>query len=273
MNLSISNIAWNIDEDHEISKILNDYNVNLIDIAPNKYFNSINSTNIQEIDKVKNYWKQRNIKISGMQSLLYKANNFNIFNIDEHSHNLIINYLEKIIIIANRLGAKNLIFGSPKNRDRGSLNDTEVLSKSKFFFKSLGDIALNYNIKICLEPNPSLYNCNFMTSTHETEKIIRNVNHEAIKLNLDIGALTINNENLDDVMTKCHDLISYVHLSEPNLITLGNTNLDYKKIIDTIRNFIPDVTLSIEMLNSKDKSNIKNVENSVKLISKIFYNL
>jgi len=272
MNLSISNIAWNINEDEEISKILNDYKINFIDIAPNKYFHEIINTNNQDILKVKNFWKRRNIQISCMQSLLFNTKNFNIFNYDEHSSGSILNHLEKIIIIADKLGAKNLIFGSPKNRDRGSLNDAEVLSKSKFFFKSLGDIALNYKVKICIEPNPSLYNCNFMTTTFETEKIIRNIDHEAIKLNLDIGALTINNENLDDVMIKCHDLISYVHLSEPNLILLGNSNLDYRKIIETIGKFLPDVTLSIEMLNFKDKSNIKNVENSIKLISKNFIN-
>ena len=271
MNLSISNIAWNKSEDNEISKILNTYNINLIDIAPNKYFYPIDKTTNQEIIKVKNFWKQRNIEISCLQSLLYNTENFNIFSDNDNSNVSPLKYLEKIIKISNQLGAKNIIFGSPKNRDRGTLSDIEVLSQSKFFFRSFGDIALKYNIKICLEPNPPLYNCNFMTNTLETEKIIRIIDHEAIKLNLDIGALTINNENLDEIMVKCHDLIFHVHLSERNLIPLGNSNLDYRKIIDTIGKFKPDITLSIEMLNFKDKSNLDNVENTINLIKKNFH--
>ncbi|MDB2546051.1 sugar phosphate isomerase/epimerase [Candidatus Pelagibacter bacterium] len=271
MNLSISNIAWNKSEDNEISKILNTYNINLIDIAPNKYFYPIDKTTNQEIIKVKNFWKQRNIEISCLQSLLYNTQNFNIFSDNDNLNVSPLKYLEKIIKISNQLGAKNIIFGSPKNRDRGTLSDIEVLSQSNFFFRSLGDIALKYNIKICLEPNPPLYNCNFMTNTLETEKIIRIIDHEAIKLNLDIGALTINNENLDEIMVKCHDLIFHVHLSERNLIPLGNSNLDYRKIIDTIGKFKPDITLSIEMLNFKDKSNLENVENTINLIKKNFH--
>jgi D-psicose/D-tagatose/L-ribulose 3-epimerase len=271
MKLSISNIAWNTSEDDEISKILNNYKINLIDIAPNKYFHSINTIDDEEITKVKDFWKHRSIQISCLQSILYNTENFNIFNYDEKSKVSLLKYLEKIIKISSKLGAKNIIFGSPKNRDRGSLNDTEVLLRSKSFFRSLGDIALNYNISVCIEPIPTLYNCNFMTNTFETEKIIRIIDHEAIKLNLDIGSLTINDENLDDVMIKCQDLISYAHLSERNLVTLGKSNLDYRRIIDTISKYIPDITLSIEMLNFKDKSNIKNVENSINLIKKSFY--
>ena len=144
MNLSISNIAWNKSEDNEISKILNTYNINLIDIAPNKYFYPIDKTTNQEIIKVKNFWKQRNIEISCLQSLLYNTENFNIFSDNDNSNVSPLKYLEKIIKISNQLGAKNIIFGSPKNRDRGTLSDIEVLSQSKFFFRSLGDIALKY---------------------------------------------------------------------------------------------------------------------------------
>ena len=132
MNLSISNIAWNIDEDEEISKILNDYKINFIDIAPNKYFHEIITTNNQDILKVKNFWKRRNIQISCMQSLLFNTKNFNIFNYDEHSSGSILNHLEKIIKIANKLGAKNLIFGELINFISERIPIIKIIKKNKF---------------------------------------------------------------------------------------------------------------------------------------------
>ena len=78
---------------------------------------------------------------------------------------------------------------------------------------------------------------------------------------------SLENEDLDDVRIDNRPFGSPVNLE------FGKKgNLDYRKIIETIGKFLPDVTLSIEMLNFKDKSNIKNVENSIKLISKNFIN-
>ena len=130
----------------------------------------------------------------------------------------------------------------------------------------LGDLAKKYSLDVCLEPNPSIYGCNFMTNTYETIEIIKKVNHDSIKLNLDIGALNINREDIKDLMPICHDIVSYVHLSEPNLISLNNSNFNYRDNIKTIRKFIPNIMFSIEMLNSSKLSNSDNVDKTIKFI-------
>jgi len=266
INLSISNIAWNSVEDDDIVKILKKYKIEYIDIAPGKYFKNVLSVSHDEVIKVKNYWQKNNIKISAVQSILYKTDNLNIFTFKKDSNEDILHYLEKIMMISNLLGAKKIIFGSPKNRDRGNLNNDEVILKSIIFFRMLGDLAKKYSLDVCLEPNPSIYGCNFMTNTYETIEIIKKVNHDSIKLNLDIGALNINREDIKDLMPICHDIVSYVHLSEPNLISLNNSNFNYRDNIKTIRKFIPNIMFSIEMLNSSKLSNSDNVDKTIKFI-------
>ena len=266
MNLSISNIAWDISEDKSIAKILNKNSVFQIDIAPSKYFHNIKTIEDNEIIKVKNYWIEKGITISATQSILYNTNNLNIFTYKKGFNELILEYLDKIMHISNLLGAKYVIFGSPKNRDKMSLSDAEVISKSITFFRTLGDLSLKYGLKVCLEPNPIIYNCNFMTNTYETAEIVRKTNHEAIRLNLDIGAININKEDIESVISDCYKLISYVHLSEPNLDPLYKSNFNFKKLMNLIYQYLPQVTFSIEMLVNKKISNIQNVEKSITFI-------
>ena len=267
MNLSISNIAWNISEDENVSKILNKYNVNYIDIIPVKYFPEKKITK-KKILKIKNYWLKKKIKISSLQSLLYNTKNLNIFTFDKYTNNSILVYLEKIMKIANGLGAKIIIFGSPKNRDKGNLSKKQVLLKSTNFFRILGNLSLKYNLKVCLEPNPTIYNCNFMTNTIETVEIIKATNHKSIKLNLDLGALQVNNENLKNILKDYNNLIEYVHISEPYLKPINIKTNDYENIINLIYEFCPNITCSIEMINFKKKSNLNKIENAIKVFQK-----
>ena len=269
MKLSISNIAWNISEDKSITKILNMNGIYQIDIAPSKYFYNIKLTEDDEIIKVRNYWIEQGITISGIQSILYNTNNLNIFTYKKGFNELILEHLDKIMHISNLLGAKYIIFGSPKNRDRMNLSNTDSISKSISFFRTLGDLSIRYGLKVCLEPNPIIYNCNFMTNTYETAEIVRKTDHEAIRLNLDIGATNINKENIENVISDCRELISYVHLSEPNLLPLYKSNYDYKKTINLLKQYLPNVSYSIEMLGNKNISNIQNVEKSINFIKKL----
>ena len=270
MNLSISNIAWDISEDILISKILNTNDVFQIDVAPSKYFNNIKLIQNDEILKVRNFWNEKGITISGIQSLLYNTSNLNIFTYKKGFNESILEHLDKIMHISNLLGAKYIIFGSPKNRDRMSLSNAEVISKSISFFRILGDLSLKYGLKVCLEPNPVIYNCNFMTNTYETAEIVRKTDHEAIRLNLDIGATNINKEDIESIISDSHKLISYVHLSEPNLQPLYKSNFNFKKVMNLINQYLPKVTFSIEMLVNTKISNIQNVEKSIAFIKRFY---
>ena len=266
MKLSISNIAWEISEDESIAKILNINNISQIDIAPSKYFNNIKLTEDEKIIQIRNYWTEKGITISGIQSLLYNTYDLNIFTYKKGFNELILEHLEQIMHISNLFGAKYIIFGSPKNRDRMNLSEADVISKSISFFRTLGDLSMKYGLKVCLEPNPTIYNCNFMTNTYETAEIVRKTDHECICLNLDIGAINVNKENIENVISDCYELISYVHLSEPNLTPLYESNFDYKKTINLINQYLPSVSFSIEMVGNKEISNIQNVEKSIKFI-------
>jgi len=149
VRISISNIAWEPNEDERVASLLRRYGIDAIDIAPGKYFPNLSATTDQDIVRVRNWWRERGIEITGMQALLFGTSGLNIFG-SEESRIATLARLKEVCRVGAGLGATRLVFGSPKNRDRSGLTDEETIQIAVEFFRSLGDIAASFGVIICL---------------------------------------------------------------------------------------------------------------------------
>jgi len=253
MRLALSNITWDISEDEVVAQLLQRYEIDAIDIAPGKYFADPLHSDKNDILKYKQWWQERGIEITGMQALLFGQDGLNLF-ADIAIQNVLLDYLKNICQIAETLGASRLVFGSPKNRDRAALSDAQALEVSVSFFRRLGNIAQKHGVIICLEPNPVVYGANFMTTSAETMQVVLAVDHPSIKMQLDTGAITINGENIDEILAKDAPLIGHIHASDPYLTPLGEAGIDHQRIHVCLLKYLPNALVSIEMLSRKDGS-------------------
>lgn len=263
MRLAISNIAWDTHEDHKVAQILNQFRVDAIDIAPGKYFSDFHATTREDVRRVRQWWQERGIEITGMQALLFGTNGLNVFG-SQDVQNRLLHHLKAVCRIGTELGATRLVFGSPKNRDRTGLSDQDAMCMAIEFFRRLGDIAKFYGVLICLEPNPPCYGANFMTTTKETAAVVMNVAHASIKMQLDTGALSLNGEDPKLTVETYHPLIGHIHASEPNLVPLGDSDMDHTRIAHLISRLLPNHVISIEMLSTQDESHISSIERALK---------
>ena len=131
------------------------------------------------------------------------------------------------------------------------------------FFQRLGDVAQSYGVVICLEPNPTCYGANFMTTSAETVQVVRQIAHPAIRMQLDTGALTINGEDPGAVLQDCAPLIGHVHASEPDLLPLGDGGTDHAKVVAALRQHLPNHVVSIEMLATKNEPHEVSIERAL----------
>lgn len=262
MRLAISNIAWDAAEDEQVADMLYRHGIDAIDVAPGKYFPNPLLATEEDISRVRKWWANRGIEITGMQALLFGTNGLNVFG-SEQVQQAMLTHLGAVCRIGAGLGATRLVFGSPKNRDRTGLTDQETLDIACQFFKRLGDIAESAGVAICLEPNPPCYGANFMTDSKETSQIVEAVSHPAIRMQLDTGALTINGEDVDAVLLESAHLIGHVHASEPDLLTLGDGPTDHRKMHAALLRHLPGCVVSIEMLVSKQEPHLVAIEKAL----------
>jgi sugar phosphate isomerase/epimerase len=262
MRLAISNIAWDAAEDDAIAAILRRLGVDAIDIAPGKYFSDPAAAGDEDISRVQRWWSQRGIEITGMQALLFGATGLNVFGPAE-SQEAMLRHLDAICRIGSRLGAPRLVFGSPRNRDRTGLSDEDAIQIAVPFFRRLGDRARAWDVIVCLEPNPTRYGANFMVTAAETAKVVELVSHPSIRMQLDTGALTIDGEDVDELLERHAALVGHIHASEPDLVPLGDGATDHARIASAVARHLPGHVVSVEMLATKAEPHEASVERAL----------
>lgn len=262
MRISISNIAWNTGDDGAVADLLQRHGIDAIDVAPGKYFPRPHEAQPDEVFRVRAWWAQRGIEIVGMQSLLFGTTGLNLFGPAEVQQAML-THLDAVCRIAAELGATRLVFGSPKNRDRSALTDAQAHAQAVAFFQRLGDIAERHAVMVCLEPNPTRYGANFMTTTDETARTVAAVAHPAIRMQLDTGALTINGESIADVLAVHAPAIGHIHLSDPDLAPLGDQGVDHGALHAAIAAALPDHLATIEMLATTAEPPLRSIERAL----------
>ncbi|MCK9187974.1 sugar phosphate isomerase/epimerase [Acidithiobacillus sp.] len=259
----MSNIAWDITEDEEVSQLLCRYSIDAVDVAPGKYFPDPEGASDRDIAHVSAWWTKRGIEITGMQALLFGTNGLNLFGPAE-VQNAMLRHLTAVCRIGGRLGATRLVFGSPKNRDRSGLTDQKAIDVAVPFFRRLGDIAESHGVVVCLEPTPRCYGANFMTTTAETVRLVQYVGHTSIKVQLDTGALTINGDDAAAVLDSCAQSVGHVHASEPGLLPIGDGSTDHGNVSAALEKNLPGHVVSIEMLATANEPHVVSIERALK---------
>ena len=263
MRISISNIAWEKDEEPEIAELLGRLGVTAVDVAPGKYFPDVAAASDSDIRKVRSWWNERGISIYGMQSLLFGTKGLNVFG-EVDSQERLLQHLRHVCRVAEGLGAKRLVFGSPKNRDRSGLSVSEADDIALHFFTRLGDIAQSHGIVITLEPNPVCYGTNWVTTTKEAYAFVKELGNPGIAMQLDTGTVITNSEDTAE-FSEVKDTVGHVHLSEPGLLPLSLASEEQDEVFLAAAG-IAQEAVTIEMLTKGHGAAAELVEASVRKV-------
>ena len=255
MNLSISNIAWSQIYDDDMYNFLSKHKINGLEIAPTRIFPNEPYEDLEKAILFSKMLKNSyGLSVSSMQSIWYGVTE-SIFGSDD-SRQFLVAHTEKAVDFAVAVGCTNLVFGCPKNRNVHSDMEPDVyLPIVCDFFNRIGSYAAKYGVCISIEPNPPIYNTNFINTTLEAFNICKDINNPGIKVNVDVGTIIHNNETLD-ILTDNINLINHVHISEPNLIPIEHRLL-HKDLIQELLNANYNKFLSIEMGNKNDIELVK----------------
>ncbi len=132
------------------------------------------------------------------------------------------------------------------------------------FFQVLGRIAADLGVIICLEPNPPVYGTNFMTNAAETSHIVRLVGHPSIQMQFDTGAIALNGEDPEKIISEHGSIIKHVHVSEPQLITIGRAHTDHMLIGSALNQHLGKCIATIEMVATKNEPHLSTVEEALR---------
>jgi D-psicose/D-tagatose/L-ribulose 3-epimerase len=271
MKLAVSSIAWTNDEEAEVAKLLKQLGVAYVEVAPTKQWQDPTTEATPEaLAAYKAFWAEQGIAIVAFQSMLFNRPDLKLFE-SEDLRAETLSYLQHFIPLAPQLGAGIMVFGSPKNRQRGQLDTVKAAAIAKDFFNSIGDTAQANHVCFCIEPNPTDYACDFITTAQDGIDFVRAVNNPGFGLHLDIAGMTLAKDNVVDSIKAAGPLMKHFHISAPFLEQVEDRpDVDYRGAAQALKDIGYDHFVSIEMKPGAPGTNVERVEKAVRFSQSIF---
>lgn len=245
MKLAISNIAWPTSADAGVADMLVAQGVAGIEIAPTKIWPRPTEATDAELDSYRAFWESRGLPIVAAQSLLFGLPEMKLF-ADADTRKKTLDYLAAMARVCGRLGAGPLVFGSPKNRQRGAMPADRAWPIAVEFFSELADAAEREGTVIVLEANPPEYGADFITHAAEALAMVRAVNRTGLRLHLDAACMTLAGDDLG-IIAESRAELRHFHASEPQLSPLGTGGVVHDSMAAHLRSAVYGGFVSVEM--------------------------
>lgn len=222
IRLAISNIAWQPQESDAALALLQALGVQGLEIAPGLAF-SAEADPFRPSSKAIARWhsgiEAHGLTLVSMQSLLFGRPNVALFG-QMAQRQAFEDGVVAAIELAERLACPTLVLGSPTARcipaDMDPVTAEEIALEVMY---RLGNRCQASGSCLALEPNPVAYGTNFLNTLEQTADFVRSLDHPAVRVNLDLGALSMNGETDSalGILSESINLIGHVHISEPYL--------------------------------------------------------
>lgn len=262
MKLSISNIAWDTENDHKIYALMQQYGYTGLEIAPTRIFPKHPYKNLKEAACwAENIYSQNGFVISSMQSVWYGREEHLFGTLKERQ--ILLAYTKEAVDFAAAIRCKNIVFGCPKNRVLPKGMDPECAVS---FFKEIGDYAAVRETVIGMEANPAVYHTNYINRTEDAFELVECVGSKGFQLNLDVGTMIHNGETVD-VLKERVQHISHVHISEPGLGLIQKRQI-HKQLYEILHANDYKGYLSVEMSRA---AKLNDVERVLAYVGEVFW--
>lgn len=208
--LVVSNLCWT-DEARALA-VLRRFGIGKLEVA----VTACQGWNDPPADILKRY---SGFEVYSMQALFYGVDS-NLF-VDVEGF---LEHWSLVARVAARLGAKRLVFGSPKNRlVPNGMDPKEATSVFVAAFRRVSDML--DGAAVCIEHNAPDYGCNFVTTVDQAENIVDNIDRNNVMINLDTG----NAEMTGCVVAPVPVGVGHIQVSAPFLgPILSETRLDLR---------------------------------------------
>ncbi len=261
MRLAISNIGWAKESDNYIYDLMKKYGFTGLEIAPTRIFPDNPYDKLEEAKKWAGMLKMENdFDVPSMQSIWYGRTEKLFGTVEERTS--LLEYSKKAIEFAEAIGCKNLVFGCPRNRFMPDGSDETIAIR---FFKEIGDYAASHGTVVGMEANPPIYNTNYINDTRSALELIKRVDSEGLKLNLDVGTMVENKEDIS-VLQDEEQFINHVHISEPGLKVIEKRTL-HNELAELLTECGYNGFVSIEV---GKQDNISLIEYMMRYVEEVF---
>ena len=254
MKLAVSNLAWPAAEDARAAALFSELKVQGVELAPAKVWATAPGVPAGDAEAYAAWWRQRGCEVVAFQAILFGHPEMSIFATGDtlaatQAHLVAMGHL------ARRCGAQVLVFGAPGNRRRGELPLAEAMEAAARALRPVAQALQPTGVRLCVEPNPPAYGCDFVNTAAEAGVLAALVAHENFGVHLDAAALAVSGETTVAALAPVIGHTRHFHISEVDLVAVGSTaSVPHAQLGATLRSLGYADWLSIEMRGRPDEA-------------------
>lgn len=215
LRFAFSNIAWTPHDAPPVLRLLHQRGIRGIEVAPTKVWPDWQGATPAAAQAYRRRLDDEGFAVPALQAVLFGKAQARLF--DAAGEAALREHLPLVASLAGALGAKAVVLGAPKQRDRGELAPEAAHAHAADVFRALAPVFADCGTCLCIEPNPPQYGCNFVTTAAEGASLVRRVAHPGFGLHLDAAAMFIVGDRLAAVWADAGCLVRHYHISEPDL--------------------------------------------------------
>ncbi len=190
MQLSVSNIAWPAETRERIYALLSREGVSGIEMAPTKIgpWETLEKNAIAAEGRlIASY----GLVVSSYQAIFFGRSDLQLLG-DNGSFEKMKEHTVRVAQIAEQLSGGGVgVFGAPRNRRRGALDEQDAFDLGVERFGRLAEAIAPYGFVLGLEPAPAEYEGDYLQTTTACAQMVRAVSHPSLQLHIDTGCLEL----------------------------------------------------------------------------------
>jgi len=233
LRFAFSNIAWTPHDAPHVFQLLRRQGIGGIEVAPTKVWPDWQEATPAAAAEYRRRLQAEGFAVPALQAVLFGAPRARLF--DAAGEASLRNHLLRVAEIAGALGAGAVVFGAPKQRDRGALTLEAAHARAADVFRALAPAFADRGVCLCIEPNPPRYGCNFVTTAAEGASLVRRVAHPGFGLHLDAAAMFLVGDRLDTLWGDVGELTRHYHISEPDLGGFSAPQVPHAENLEVLR--------------------------------------
>jgi sugar phosphate isomerase/epimerase len=215
MRLAVSNLAWPADQEEITLGWMAGHGVQGVEVAPTRVADWTALT-AGLVAEYRARLSAAGLVASSLQAILFGRSELHLLG-EAASFAGLCDHMRRVVDIAAALGAGVLVFGSPRNRQRGNLTEAEAWLRGRERLPLLGEIAAAAGVAIGIEPVPAFYGNDYLTGWSDVLRMVQEVDHPGIRVHLDNGCVALGGDSIGDAVTQSNGWLAHFQAAQPEL--------------------------------------------------------
>ena len=215
-----------------------------IEVAPFTLAENVNDISTSQRADIKSIANNAGLEICGLHWLLVSPPGLHINACDANKRRETIEYLRSLIGFAADLGARVMIFGSPKARFIEDDFQSAWQRTLESYRQVLPDLEAS-GVLLCQEALP-LPECDFIQTTAQAQQMVEEVAHPNFRLMLDAKSMSAEESTPAEIIREFGRDIAHFHANDANKRAPGYGDTDFKAIAAALKDVEYSSWVSLE---------------------------